>query len=413
MSSHACSPGHGLPVELVDKIIDFCSDDWKTLLSITLICKTWLPLAHAYLFDRIRVRHPLHEPGHQFDICKKVLDSNMAKYIRHVSLHFQGPVTPGEEVQYITDAVNRIRNSSNVLTSLGIHYHEQPELTPFQGTLESLPSFGPFTNIVELNLWLKGGKLTPNMLHFVCSFPHLQVLGVYLWEVALSNGIPKATLPLSLKSIHLNLLDGGSGADYLYKWLSSQSAAVSELSLFGIKSLDLNACVTSFSKSLRTLNISFHYGPPMLKPRDCDLSPSQVLESLTFRGPSSECHFQAISLMLETVSSPYFQTLSMTDVSICPISSHSPKALLAQRQFKNLDDLLATEKLSRVTVEIHFSAPRRDFYLYEQTARRCFGRCYMQGRLVVLGLKRKPVRRRWTNWGIFEFGMKLHDQMYY
>ncbi|KAF9255299.1 hypothetical protein L218DRAFT_950886 [Marasmius fiardii PR-910] len=411
---------YGLPPELVDKIIGLCSYDWKTLLSLTLICKSWLPLVHAHLFDRIRIQlQPRNEQERRLDKSNKVLNSSLEKYIRHVSLEFNSKNFSAEkEVEYITNRVNKIRDrkSGNILTSLCIDYYDRPDFAPYQGLFKSLPSLGSFVSIVELNIWLNGGKVPAEMFRFICSFPHLQILGVYIYSVEYPSEVPKTTLPPSLKSIHLDLPSAGQRAnDYPYEWLSLQSPAeaISELSLFSIWSLNLNACTALFSKSLRALDIGFDIQSPAPVPQHCNLSPFEVLESLTFVNPSSEHHFETIRLLLETVSSSHLRTFSMMDMSIGPGKPRGPRHSV-QGRLRNLDVILATEKFSRVTVEIHFSVTTEAFPFYEQTAKRCFEKCLKQDRFIVLRwLKHRPRRRSWTDWGIFESGMKFYDWTYY
>ncbi|KAF9255821.1 hypothetical protein L218DRAFT_1032057 [Marasmius fiardii PR-910] len=394
-------PYHRLPPELVDNIIELCSDDRKTLFTLALVCKLWLPLVQYYLFDRICLKPP---PRHEK--CSGALDCGMAGFIRHVTLELQGQPKPTQEVQCILKMVDRIKES-NRLSNLGVRFYNRPDFTPYRRLFDSL-SLDTFSNIVELNVSFNREKVLPDMIRFICSFPNLQIFGGYFFVGMPHNSTTDigrtvtCTLPLSLKTLHLDVPSGSVVADYINEWLSSHSqCGISELSFLRIWSLKLQIPAMICSETLKTLNLGFHYYSQVPEPEDCDLSPFRALESLTLIKPHQESHFNTIMHLLDTVASPCLQTISVVNLD--------PPDRVVQDQLKKLDDALSASRFSNVMIEVHFAVSPHMLHLYEWEVRRCLEKCFGQGRLVMLrSLKHKASKDRWSQWSVFESGIGLN-----
>ncbi|KAF9255296.1 hypothetical protein L218DRAFT_950883 [Marasmius fiardii PR-910] len=348
---------YSVPLELVNKIIGFASYNWKTLLSLTLICRSWLPLVYAHLFDRIKSQlQPHHERERRLGSKK---------------------LSAEEEVEYIANGVNGIRDRKwgNIVTSLCIGYYDRPDFAPYQGLLKSLPSLCSFESIVELKYGQQRNSLNRDVsLHIGATEEMITLTNVYHCNHR------QAQFPNCL------FLESG-------RWICLAMT---------LQHPYHNVC--GFVMTIISDNSG--YGA------ERDLSPFEVLESVTFVSSSSEHHFETIRLLLETVSSSHFRTFSMVDMSIGLGKPRGPRHSVEGR-LRNLDVILATEKFSRVTVEVHFSVTTEAFPFYEQTAKRCSEKSLKQGRFLVLMWKHRARRKSWSDWGTCENGMKLDDWKYY
>ncbi|KAG7087049.1 hypothetical protein E1B28_013029 [Marasmius oreades] len=268
----------GLPPELVDNMIQFCSDDRDTLCSLSLVCKSWLPLVQSYLFDRICIK-PLPEN----ERCDSVLKTLTIYYIQHVVLNLgpQREFTGNEEgeVRYLLEVVDRLKDSK-VLKSLSIWIYHRPNFTPYRQLLEKLSS-GSFRTILELKIYFGDLQdiVIADIIRFICSFPRLQALcGEFFSLVAPSNMVDSVTpvvqytLPTSLNALRVWVPSTSDATDDLDKWFSSQSPrAVSELSISMTPSLKFPFYAASCSRCLRTLTLLLYpdsqspgpYGMPL------------------------------------------------------------------------------------------------------------------------------------------------------
>lgn len=61
-----------LPVELISYVIEYAHEDRETIRACSLVCKTWHPIAHSILFERIAIPIPTLHPVSVETIDNKV-----------------------------------------------------------------------------------------------------------------------------------------------------------------------------------------------------------------------------------------------------------------------------------------------------------------------------------------------------
>ncbi|KAF9255518.1 hypothetical protein L218DRAFT_1081798 [Marasmius fiardii PR-910] len=327
--THELDPNHKFPPELVDKFMTYLRNDKATLLSLCLVCRSWLPLARSFLFDKLSIESPPNNLR-----CDKVLDcTGILGFIRHVVimlvyiLHVGGET---EEVEYLSSVVKWMEQADIALKRLTITCLHR-DFNLYRHLFESLSASSPFSNIVQLNVMFHE-DLGQDVLPFICSFPRLRILCAHFDTIRVGRSEASfdrltCTLPVSLEKLLLRLLPPFTKAGCIKNLLKLQPYA--------------SLC----SKYLRFLTLDIRDVPAQLQ--ELDLSSFEILESLEV-GPrivfQSDC--SVLCRALETISSPRFCKLGL--IGLCIVSPYSDPSGL-----KALDEILTTERFSSVTVEAH------------------------------------------------------------
>ncbi|KAF9256767.1 hypothetical protein L218DRAFT_1007012 [Marasmius fiardii PR-910] len=309
--------------ELLDKILESFNNDKDDLSSLSLVCKAWLPLAHRRLFDRLRIRSfPLNEG------CNRILEfSALSCYIRHVALIVSSHNADNEEdrVEHLLRSITQVKQTNTILKCLsiiicglsnhGLYRH-------FFGTLSS----GSFSDIVELHL--AGGHLN-DVIPVICSFPRLRVFCGDFMSARVDES--RTDSPL---------------LDYFYRWISSHPPrAVTDLSISNLYGfLKFQPFASQFSRSLKTLILEF--GVQECNASDFDFSFLDVLESLTVDWEALFNNIPVLQCALETIPSPHFKRF-------CVLTSSFDLYFNGLRnRFKELDNIIVSEKLGGITIEV-------------------------------------------------------------
>lgn len=168
-----------LPQELLDRIIDFLYDDVAALRSSCLVHTRWIPPCRNHLFASVTF-HELFDLEVWADSFPSVPHSP-AKYVRNLSIAGlwaslgDEKFNPDELEEPLLAQFRSFENVRKlVFTAINLHPSSSPEtfFSHVQSSLTSLEFYSPFPT-------------TPaELLHFVCSFPHLEdltVTGPNIW----------------------------------------------------------------------------------------------------------------------------------------------------------------------------------------------------------------------------------------
>lgn len=175
-----------LPQELLDSVFELLQDDATTLRASSLVHTQWINPCRRQLFASVTLRH-LHDLRLWEDVFTSTTHSP-ARYVRKFSATGLWASLGDEEFNLDElkesllgqfQSFNRVRTL--VLTALNIHFTLSPGIhfSHIRSSLTSLEFCSPFAT-------------TPTkILHFICSFPHLEslsIMGLTSWLCEAKDG---------------------------------------------------------------------------------------------------------------------------------------------------------------------------------------------------------------------------------
>lgn len=235
-----CPSFSSLPLELVDRIIDFLHNDKVTLATCALVCKKWVPTSGFHHFSRLLISRPRSE-------LSNFLTSPIGRIQPFLRQLCVGSMTCGwwaadPEIYHGISKCPMLKELN--LESLFIN-----------PTGPSPSIFQPLLSVTTLKLSTVQASTLSDICSLIGSFLSLErlVLDFIFW-----NGVaatPTCPAPPSLRHIFLSNFD----ASEIMAWLSSQKTS------FKIKSAELKSLDGGESQFIKTFpsleTVALNLGP--------------------------------------------------------------------------------------------------------------------------------------------------------
>lgn len=227
-----------LSMELVDSVFSYADD--TTLISCSLVCKTWLEVSRYRYFLRNPVEISKTTINPLIEIAKPS-NNSISPHLRNISLIItsEGRKPEASQLPQIAEIIGKANVTRSLVVSTRSLGYAYPAATwdPLVKSLQSLR---------ELKLLSSYRFPWIPTSNFMCRFPHLEKLRVY------ENGIdappssvqevPSATQKLSvaLKELHLHFATTPEAQEVMIKWFT-EHASLRTLSYLRIKGVPVTA----------------------------------------------------------------------------------------------------------------------------------------------------------------------------
>ncbi|KAF8918336.1 hypothetical protein CPB85DRAFT_1281551 [Mucidula mucida] len=344
-----------LPLELCDMIIDFNHTARKTLARCSLVCRAWIPASRYHMWTSIRLTPT------NIDTFLSLISSDQSTFL---------PYLQNVEVENAFKKIKHYHNFWNGWDIIASYLHDLPRLRSFTlskvswGLLDDMKWSSSvlytFASVTKLSLSNVSFHDTPQLLAFLCNFPHLRHLTVAICFAFIDEGLfqdeedamsdsllghdtsvdveDHVTSPLvvpyplsgwpSLHSCHFTqgqLFDvfglHVASRQEMFAWMASFTPAlcIRDLSLYSITTHELESCgilLASVGKTIKKLTISFLHTFYLEIARHVNISGLSSLTTLHVRQIGLEAcdctKLSTIFLLLSQIRSTKMKSLIFT-----------------------------------------------------------------------------------------------------
>ncbi|KAF9048045.1 hypothetical protein BDZ89DRAFT_1154863 [Hymenopellis radicata] len=343
-----------LPPELCDMIIDFNHAARKTLARCSLVCRSWIPASRYHMWTAIRLTPT------NLDTFLSLISSNQSTFLPYVKTF---------EIENAFKKIKYYHKFWNGWDSIASYLSDLPRLRSFTlskvswGLLDDMKWSSSvlytFASVTNLGLSNVSFHDTPQLLAFLCNFPHLRHLTVAICFSFIDEGLfqdeegamsdfllghddveDHETSPLvvpyplsgwpSLHSCHFTqgqLFDvfglHVSSRQEMFAWMASFTPAlcIRDLSLYSLTTPELESCgilLSSIGRTIEKLSISFltHFLPSLEVARHVNISSLSSLTTLHVRQIGQEAcdctKLSTIFLLLSQIRSRNMKSLVFT-----------------------------------------------------------------------------------------------------